>query len=177
MKLTGVSYVILGAIRIRPRSGYEIKRLVDKAARFFWAASYGQLYPELARLTDAGLLEVSDEPRGQRQRNVYRLTPEGHRTLAAWLHEGSAGYELRDEGLLKLFFARPFGPDEELDIVRRLRQHRQSVLDRLLEIARETGERGRVLDYGIRIHECAVRWCEETERELARHNDTEEDVQ
>ena len=43
MRAGGVAYVILGALRAQPRTGYEIKRLVDKATRFFWAASYGQI--------------------------------------------------------------------------------------------------------------------------------------
>ena len=31
------------------RTGYEIKSLGDVSTRFFWAASYGQIYPELRR--------------------------------------------------------------------------------------------------------------------------------
>ena len=168
MKLTGVSYVILGAVRIRPRSGYEIKRLVDNATRYFWAASYGQLYPELARLRDAGLLAVSEQPRGRRRRNVYSLTDAGHEAFEDWLRGETVVYELRDEGLLKLFFASAVGRDEEIDLVRRLRRQRESILERLREIERRAGDRGVVLDYGIRIHECAVSWCDETEKRLTR---------
>src|ERR671926_490438 len=58
MRAGGVAYVILGALRAEPKSGYEIKRLVDKATRVFWAASYGQIYPELRRLRDDGLIEA-----------------------------------------------------------------------------------------------------------------------
>ena len=36
-------------IRNGRRTGYEIKQLVDVSTRFFWAASYGQIYPELKR--------------------------------------------------------------------------------------------------------------------------------
>ena len=42
---------------LRPMCGYEIKGLVDNSTRFFWAASYGQIYPELRRLAEAGLIE------------------------------------------------------------------------------------------------------------------------
>ena len=52
----------------RPRSGYEIKQLVDSSARFFWAASYGQIYPELKRLERAGLVASEASPRGARKR-------------------------------------------------------------------------------------------------------------
>ncbi|MBA2475636.1 MAG: PadR family transcriptional regulator, partial [Actinobacteria bacterium] len=37
MRATAVSYVILGALRGGPKSGYDIKQLVDNATRFFWA--------------------------------------------------------------------------------------------------------------------------------------------
>jgi DNA-binding PadR family transcriptional regulator len=50
MELTHTAYVVLGMLRHEPRSGYEIKTVVDKSTRFFWAASYGQIYPELKRL-------------------------------------------------------------------------------------------------------------------------------
>ncbi len=77
MELNATAKVILGLIAARPRSGYEIKQLVDHSARFFWAASYGQIYPELKRLEKAGLIAGEDSPQGARQRTVYSLTAEG----------------------------------------------------------------------------------------------------
>src|ERR1041384_7778656 len=69
-----VTPVILGLLSSRPRSGYEIKTVVDRSTRFFWAASYGQIYPELRRLESEGLIEGEDAPNGDRPRRVYRLT-------------------------------------------------------------------------------------------------------
>ena len=43
--------------RLGARTGYEIKSIVDRSTRFFWAASYGQIYPELRRLEAAGLVK------------------------------------------------------------------------------------------------------------------------
>jgi DNA-binding PadR family transcriptional regulator len=40
------------------RSGYDVKATVDRSTRFFWAASYGQIYPELRRLEAARLIEA-----------------------------------------------------------------------------------------------------------------------
>ena len=45
--MSATAYVILGMFRGAPKSGYEIKAAVDDSTRFFWAASYGQIYPEL----------------------------------------------------------------------------------------------------------------------------------
>ena len=78
--LSATAYVILGMIREEPRSGYEIKALVDNSTRFFWAASYGQIYPELKRLSEAGLVVGIDSPTGGRRRTVYEITADGKRS-------------------------------------------------------------------------------------------------
>ena len=171
-ELSGVGKVILGALRRKPRTGYEIRRLVDRSARFFWAASYGQIYPELARLEDAGLVVGTNEPRGGRRRRVYRLTPAGRNALRGWLVAPGSGSELRDEGLLKLFFADALSWGEAVELVRSVRAERQTVLDRLREIDR-TRPRGvgafppLVLAFGIELHEWMVDWYERLETELA----------
>src|SRR5262245_58171028 len=103
--MSAIARVILGALSLGPKSGYEIKQLVDKATRFFWAASYGQIYPELRRLREQGLIEGEESADGSRRRVRFSLTPAGHEALRDWLTTPDAGYELRDEALLKLFFA------------------------------------------------------------------------
>src|SRR2546427_2677519 len=106
MKTNAVTPVVLGLLSLGPRSGYDIKTVVDRSTRFFWAASYGQIYPELRRLEEAGLIEGEDDPTGGRQRRAYTLTPAGDAALDEWLRsDEEPTYELRDEALLKLFFS------------------------------------------------------------------------
>src|SRR5437588_11608211 len=85
-ELTPTGRVILGMLAIGKRSGYDIKQFVDKSTRHFWAASYGQIYPELRRLEDAGLVRGQSEPTGGRARMLYELTETGRSALHAWLH-------------------------------------------------------------------------------------------
>src|SRR5437764_14542839 len=84
MTLTPTAYVILGMIRLGRATGYEIKQLVDVSTRFFWAASYGQIYPELKRLEERGLVESEPQPTGGRARTEYRRTVAGERALDEW---------------------------------------------------------------------------------------------
>ena len=74
MELSKTSYVILGMLRLGRRTGYEIKALVDVSTRFFWAASYGQIYPELARLEELGLVKGEEDRTNGRRRKAYELT-------------------------------------------------------------------------------------------------------
>src|SRR3954447_21177777 len=110
MELSATGKVILGMLAARPRSGYEIKQLVDSSARFFWAASYGQIYPELKRLEKQGLIAGSDSANGARQRTTYKLTAAGKRAAREWIAAPPEVFELRDEALLELFFAGSIDP-------------------------------------------------------------------
>src|SRR5947207_13014068 len=104
-ELTPTGRVILGMITLGRRTGYDIKQFVDKSTRHFWAASYGQIYPELRRLQDQGLVVGTAEPTGGRARMVYALTDAGATALRAWLGSSPEPlYELRGEGMLTLFF-------------------------------------------------------------------------
>ena len=172
MRLSGTAVVILGLLALRPRSGYDIKQAVDRSTRYFWSASYGQIYPELRRLAKAGLVEGEDAPTGARRRTEYRITAAGRDELQAWLADPGFGLELRDEGLLKLFFADLLSPEQALALVRSRRDVHQRWLDQLRAIDAGPPFVGGqafpdvVLDYGIDFSEWAASWWEAMERRL-----------
>jgi DNA-binding PadR family transcriptional regulator len=171
MTLSPTARVILGMIRLGRRTGYEIKQLVDVSARFFWAASYGQIYPELKRLEEAGLIESVAEPQGGRRRREYGLTPAGERALDEWLaSDGDLVYEVRDEGILKLFFSDSLEPGQRIELLRRMRAHHQEIVDRLGAIEPAARERGggpyMTLRSGMRLHRAYAEIYQELEREL-----------
>jgi DNA-binding PadR family transcriptional regulator len=171
MELSATAYVILGMVSREPRSGYEIKALVDNTTRFFWAASYGQIYPELKRLSAAGLIEGVDSPTGGRKRTVYGITAEGEEELKSWLKEPPTTCEMREEGLLKLFFAGALPAGEAVEILRAMRRQRLGMVERLrgLEpIALTKADRFplMVLRGGIEFNEWFAHWCERMERQV-----------
>ena len=85
MELSTTAYVILGMLAWGPSSGYDVKAVVDRSVRFFWAASYGQIYPELRRLSDAGLVKGAAEPRaGAGAPSTASRQPGGVRSRTGW---------------------------------------------------------------------------------------------
>lgn len=169
--LSATAYVILGMIRTEPRSGYEIKAAVDGTTRFFWAASYGQIYPELKRLSEAGLVVGVDSPTGGRRRTVYEITADGEEELKTWLRQPPATYEMREEGLLKLFFANALPREEALEILRAMRGHRRAVSRELRAMEPAAAEIEDpfpliVLQGGIEFTEWFAEWCERMEARL-----------
>ena len=180
MELSPTAYVILGMLRTNPKSGYEIKTLVDHSTRLFWAASYGQIYPELRRLAKAGLIEGADAPRNGRKRTVYRITRSGRDALRAWLRKPPETFETRDEGLLKLFFAGALPPQEAVGTLRAMREHHRGVVERLREIEPKATAAGgfplMVLQGGIEFNEWQADWCERMEKQLLAEAEEKEAV-
>jgi PadR family transcriptional regulator AphA len=168
--------VILGLLGLGPRTGYDVKKLTDVSTRFFWSASYGQIYPELRRLERARLV-AADEPEGARRRRVYRLTDAGREALHEWLtSDARLTFDYRDEALLKLFFSDLLEPGERLAHVRRARAQFDEVLSHFRMIAEEVEpEREKdearypyfALDYGLAFMEWVVAWWSALERELS----------
>jgi PadR family transcriptional regulator AphA len=167
--LTATGRVILGMLALGRDTGYDIKQMVDKATRHFWAVSYGQLYPELRRLERQGMIRGRPEPTGGRSRKVYELTDAGARALRAWLTAPDEPlYEVRDEGLLKLFFSEAV-PEQRIEIVRAMRERMEGKLAQLeaLGTPMKTGP-GLTLSLGIEVTKAYIDWCEAAERRLAK---------
>jgi PadR family transcriptional regulator, regulatory protein AphA len=170
MKTTAVTPVVLGLLAHGPRSGYDIKTVVDRSTRFFWAASYGQIYPELRRLEREGLVEGEQAPRGGRDRRVYTLTPAGKEALIEWLLGDSVTIELRDESLLRLFFADALPHEQALLLLEGRKRGHEEYLEILRAIDARPGADPTFVDlvlrWGIEFNEWGARWCEEQLKQL-----------
>src|ERR1700749_358469 len=130
--LTPTGRVILGMIALGRQTGYDIKQFVDKSTRHFWSASYGQIYPELRRLEEQGLIGGQSEPRGGRAGPVYALTQAVNAALGECLEpERDPPFEVRDEGMLRLFFSDMGTPEQRLRNLRAMRETHQRTIDQL----------------------------------------------
>ena len=159
------------------QTGYDIKQFVDKSTRHFWAASYGQIYPELKRLEEQGFVRGRPEPTGGRARTVYELTDAGQTALESWLgSEDEPLFELRDEGMLKLFFSDVL-PERRIENIRAMRERQQRKLAQLRAIGAMASEGPQgpylTLQLGIGFTQCVIDWCEATERRLAANTNQE----
>lgn len=134
MKLRPASHLILGMVRLGAGSGYAIKKAADISTRFFWPTSLSQVYPELARLEHAGLVTRTEDPNGGRDRFAYEVTDAGEEALFEWMRSPREGEtQFRDEGILRLFFADGLQPEDQLALVRRLRERARDGRDRTRE--------------------------------------------
>ena len=111
IRLTPTSYIVLGLISAAGRATpYDLKRVHQQGIGGFWELNHAQIYAEPDRLVKGGFLSV-DQEEGGRRRKLYELTDAGREAFAAWLASPTEAFtELRDPGLLQLFFGAEPGP-------------------------------------------------------------------
>jgi DNA-binding PadR family transcriptional regulator len=110
-RLTPTSYIVLGLLEMSGEATpYDLKQAVSHTLGNFWSLPHAQLYTEPQRLAEAGYLTERREEGGRRRRH-YSLTEKGRAAFEEWRQAPTDQLsELRDLGLLKLFFGG--GPQE-----------------------------------------------------------------
>jgi PadR family transcriptional regulator AphA len=110
-------HALLGLLAEEPGSGYDLMRKFDLSLANVWPATQSQIYTELTRLADAGLITVSAE--GPRGRKEYAITGEGRAELRKWMLDPAPPQPVRYPLLLRTFFLNAIEPDEARDLLAR----------------------------------------------------------
>jgi DNA-binding PadR family transcriptional regulator len=147
MDLKPISYLVLGMLRLGATSGYAIKKAADASTSTFWPVSLAQVYPELARLEEHGLVTRRENPHGARARSAYELTEKGEEALLAWLRSShEAPFQVRIEGMLRFFFSDALPKEDQMvqaqQAQERLRDFRSHMYDKNLRGALKDFEQG-----------------------------------
>jgi PadR family transcriptional regulator, regulatory protein AphA len=159
-------HALLGLLADRTASGYDLLKLFDTSLANVWPATQSQIYAELNKLADTGLITIAAEgPRGRKQ---YALTDDGLAELRRWLTETEPQRNVRSEVLLRVFFlgvvSREQAQSYLADLATRFATEENTL--RELENAVEWDESdlslyGRIaLEYGLRFNAMRREWAE-----------------
>ena len=168
MSLTSIRFAVLGMLKLRPMTGYEIKQAYQKGPANFMPISFGQIYPALAKLGKEKLVRQDQQP-GSRGRIRYFITGKGEEALGSWLFSPGDPANHR-ELLLRLFFAAPADLAELSDSVQAFRKAEEVRLahyedtDKWLHDRHASNPRlaiwKLVMEYGVLQSASRVRWAE-----------------
>ncbi|GEL93905.1 PadR family transcriptional regulator [Cellulomonas composti] len=101
---------VLGALSVEPMTGYALRAAITSTLGHFWSESFGQIYPALARLEEAGLVGRDEERR-------FTLTDPGRVRLRELLAEPIERSPARNGLLLRLFFGRTLGREQCIELL------------------------------------------------------------
>ncbi len=155
----------LGLLARQPGSGYDLLREFEKSMANVWPATQSQLYGELNKLADTGLIEVTDI--GPRGRKEYRITAAGRAELQRWVMSTEDDPPFRDSSLLRVFLLGEIEPEQARRHMVAVAEHADSEVKRL-EALRDSidwtnGDTlffGRAaLEYGLRLGAMEGAWA------------------
>ncbi|MDA0171935.1 PadR family transcriptional regulator [Solirubrobacter taibaiensis] len=110
-------HALLGLLAVAPATGYELAQKFEASMGTAWHASHSQIYPELARLHEAGMVEVVGE--GARNSRTYAVTDAGHDEIRTWMLETEANRAQRNETAVRWFLLALLEPDDRRAAVER----------------------------------------------------------
>lgn len=145
-KRTTTSYALLGLLRLRPWTTYELAKQARKSLNWFWPRAERKLYDEPKYLVDAGLATAKVEATGKRPRTIYAITRAGRTELARWLDAPSQPRAGEFEAMVKVFFS-DGGTREQL--LATLDRIEAEALDRIADLA---GQAEGVQAFPERLH-------------------------
>ncbi len=104
---------------MKPLSGYDIKKLFDMSASYFWPADQTQIYRTLKKLVKEELVELKELKKGETvDRKVYAITDKGREAyLTAGAKNSVNDFISRDMFLMQLFFSGALPKKEQLRLI------------------------------------------------------------
>jgi DNA-binding PadR family transcriptional regulator len=158
-------YAVLGLLARHPSTGYELTQMFDRSLRTSWHAGHSQIYPELAKLEAADLVEVVG--RGARRSKTYGIRAAGRAELRRWLVEAEPDRSQRSESGLRLFLTPLLDPADRQATYERDLAHLEQDLAALKEVqaavqsAAEPDVFAPQVELGIRVNNVLRDWLHE----------------
>jgi DNA-binding PadR family transcriptional regulator len=149
-------------------SGWDLYVTARMSLGRFWNVTRSQVYRELQRLADDGLVEAAGGSLA-RERRPYRATAAGRAAFADWLADwvsaGAREEQLRSPLVLTIFFGELVAPETLRLLLDDYRVQHQKRLAELRRMESALGDSRRLpaftLRRGIAYHEMMVRWLDE----------------
>lgn len=166
-------YFILGLLNQRPRSGYDIKRLLKSLGWLIDGPSFGNIYSTLHALLEEGLVTVEVVPHHNKpSRKVYSITQVGRQKWQEWAGQPAASATSLKAFVMHLALAGSFSPE---GLMAHLRQRHAQVTAHyaaLAEIAETLDESSDgqhlTLNYGLALAAAELAWLDSTLDRLSR---------
>lgn len=165
-------HAVLGLLTSGPASGYDLLKRFDGSIANVWSATQSQIYGELTKMDEEGLVRVVAE--GPRGRKEYAITPQGRDHLQHWMTEVDPEPLRRNAMLLRVFFLHLIPPDQAAAYLRRqadiaARQHTEltGIAASIQGDPDDETKFGRIaLEWGLRVSELVQDWAQWAEDQL-----------
>jgi DNA-binding PadR family transcriptional regulator len=143
-------------------TGWQVVQVAELSLCDFWNLNRSQVYRELAKLADSGLIEAGEK--GVRDQIPYSITDAGREAFLEWLNEDPGPEITRSPIHLKLSFAEHLDDETCARFVRIHRRRNEERLDYYRQLERTISDsrpyETLVLRSGITYREGLLSWLD-----------------
>ncbi len=134
----GLRFIVLALLSKQPNTGYGLGRLLHGPLCHLWDARLQQIYSELGKLEERGLVEPERIALPNRPtKKIYSLTADGYEALDDWLAEPPAAAPPRDGLRMRMYCLERMPQHIAL---RQIDDQRQRHENKIHELRRRLGE-------------------------------------
>lgn len=174
-----IKHVLLGSLFKEPKTGFDLKKVLDGSVSHFWSAELSQIYPTLKKMQDEGLVTCEAQARNK----IYHITDAGRSELLRWIKTPMGISQQREAFMVKIYFGACLTNGELLRVIDEQKGlHNQTLAefeaalktaDSIAgvlepEAAREFRIQLLTLRAGIQYHKFWAAWCDDAVGELKR---------
>ncbi|MFT8391468.1 MAG: PadR family transcriptional regulator [Sporolactobacillus sp.] len=132
--------VILGLLKERAHTGYEIVEQIKTIFSHFFDGSYGSVYPVLHKLErDGKVTKQTVMQEGRPNKYIYSITETGIAHFQDYLRSAVRPESVRSDFLVRLYFGAQLPPERLHALIEEEIARKQALVDHLDEIERKWG--------------------------------------
>jgi DNA-binding PadR family transcriptional regulator len=180
-RLPNTSYAVLGLLSFgQELSGYELRRWAENLRFFYWSPAQSQIYGELRRLAQLGLVDSREVPQqGRPDKRLYMITRSGLEEVRRWLNDGPVEpVILKHSVALRLFFGHLADPGRLQALLEEFVRETEERLAELTDVRARLDDRVRfgfpdlVAAWGQRYYEAEVATAREMLERLSHESES-----
>lgn len=153
---------LLGFLHEGPTTGWDLVKTAEERIGNFWSLTKSQVYSELHKLANYGLVTVGE--RGRRESRIFTINSVGRKLFKEWINQNPGREQIRFPLLLSVSFARFIQPNILHSILTAHQVTHQKQLDEyltlnnLLEKYPQSKDGRMTLSFGIEYERMTLQW-------------------
>ena len=159
-----VKTLCLGILSQGDATGYEIKKQFENGYSHFYEASFGSIYPALARLTEDGCVSCTQQVQDKRpDKKIYTITAAGRLAFLDELNKMPGRDRIRSEFLATMLFGDLLSPSQLDNVIEtKLTEYRRELANmEACDMAGAGAGNTFVHGFGISFYRAAIAYMEE----------------
>ena len=174
-----LEFTLLGLLRRKPRTGYDLSKIVAKTTNFYWTATRTQVYQSLKRMANKGWITPETIwQTGKPSKQMYHIEEVGEEAFLEWMQSSPDEPVLKEPFLVQMYFLDSLSKQEIIEKINAMKKLHEASLkeyqeygDTIIDPKRSDKENlARSLPWmaGILFEEMWIKWCNEAVKQVEK---------